>query len=356
MEISNKFFASSKILVTGHTGFKGGWLSLWLKEMGASLAGFSLEPPTNPSFFVETGLRKIFSVSVEGDIRDLESLNDLMVRFKPDFVFHLAAQPIVVEGIKNPIETFNTNVMGTLNVLEAIRRSPTVSGAIIVTTDKVYDNKEWAWRYRENDELGGKDPYSSSKSCAELALHSYFETYFRDTNQVKIATARAGNVIGGGDWAPNRLIPDIFRGATTGARVTIRNPNARRPWQHVLEPLSGYLDLLEALDSERVENGGAWNFGPDEASEQSVAWVTQYLANQISGIEIYFEPEKKSKESKVLKLDSSKAKDLLGWQPKLTLEMSVDKTVDWHRAWVAKQDILDFSLHQIRSYAEEWQK
>lgn len=274
--MNRSFWKNKRVFLTGHTGFKGAWLSLWLEEMGALVSGYSLAPNTNPSLFKLASVGKNMN-SYIGDIRDLASLQRAMTAAKPDIVLHLAAQPLVRESYINPLETYSTNVMGTVHFLECIRSISSIRAAVIVTSDKCYENKEWPWSYRENEPMGGYDPYSNSKGCAELVTASYRSSFFNSSNYeshgVALASARAGNVIGGGDWAKDRLVPDILKSFEDSKKVIIRNPNAIRPWQHVLEPLSGYLTLAQSLFEKGPTNADAWNFGPSESEAKSVEWI-----------------------------------------------------------------------------------
>jgi CDP-glucose 4,6-dehydratase len=276
INLFNGIYDKRRVLITGHTGFKGSWLCLLLHKLGADVYGYALEPPTNPSLFIEANIAELIT-SYIGDIRDLNKLTKLFQKIQPEIVIHMAAQPLVRESYKNPVETYEINVMGTVNILEACRNTPSVKAIVNVTTDKCYENKEWYWGYRENEPIGGYDPYSNSKGCSELVTSAYRNSYFNPNEYVNhgvaIATARAGNVIGGGDWADDRLIPDFIRAISKGEKVKIRNPNAIRPWQHVLEPLSGYLILAEKLFTQGAPYAQAWNFGPDDNDAQNVEWI-----------------------------------------------------------------------------------
>ena len=278
--MDQSFWRDRSVFVTGHTGFKGGWISLWLSKLGAKVHGYSLIPPTTLNFFSETQLEKRIEDSVIGDIRDLSKLTSALQTAKPSIVIHMAAQPLVRESYVSPVETFSTNVIGTVNVLEAVRSVDTVEAVVSITTDKCYENQEWVWPYRENDRLGGHDAYSSSKACAELAAAAYRNSFLADAG-IQLASVRAGNVIGGGDWATDRLIPDFLRAVDAGKPLIVRSPNAVRPWQHVLEPLSGYLLLAERLVTEGAEFAEAWNFGPEQADSKSVSWILDRLCKKI---------------------------------------------------------------------------
>ncbi|MBU3578675.1 CDP-glucose 4,6-dehydratase [Polynucleobacter sp. 73C-SIWE] len=350
-----KFWQGKKVFLTGHTGFKGGWLSLWLQSLGADLEGYALSPPTNPSLFERANVAEKMT-SVIGDIRDLDNLRNVMKQFQPEIVLHLAAQPLVRHSYENPIETYSTNVMGTVNVLEAIRGTASVRSVVVVTTDKCYENQEWVWPYRENEAMGGRDPYSSSKGCAELVTAAYRSSYFNPSeyqhHHVGIASARAGNVIGGGDWSRDRLIPDILNAVNAGAAVLLRNPSAIRPWQHVLEPLYGYLVLAENLYSEGQKFSEAWNFGPEQADCISVLEIANKLIN-ISGSKSSIALEDKAghpHEAGLLKLDISKAKNLLGWQPMLSIDLSLKWICDWNKFFLDGSDLKFITLEQISNY------
>jgi len=334
-------YKGKTVLVTGHTGFKGSWLSYWLEQMGAKVVGYSLEAPTTPSHFELLNLKM---TSIIGDIRDLERLKQVFNEYKPDIVFHLAAQPLVRLSYENPIETYETNVMGTLKVFEACREA-NVKAIVNITSDKAYENKEWVWGYRENDPMGGYDPYSSSKGCADLLANSYRNSYFnineyKKSHNTLLASCRAGNVIGGGDWAADRLLTDIMLSVSEGKKVSIRNPHATRPWQHVLEPLSGYLHIGQKLLQEQVAFGEAWNFGPsDEGSisvEELVKKVKKYW-NKID-YEINQNPEQLH-EANLLKLDCSKAHIQLKWKDVWNSEVTFEKTVTWYKSFYEAQEI-----------------
>jgi CDP-glucose 4,6-dehydratase len=347
----NGFFNGKRVLVTGQTGFKGAWLSIWLRELGAEVAGYGLEPPTEPSLFKCTGLDGLIQNDI-GDIRDFGKLHGAFQNFKPEIVFHLAAQSLVRESYLNPVETYAVNVTGTVNVLEACRLSDSVRCAVIVTSDKCYENRNWMWAYRENDRLGGDDPYSSSKACAEFVAAGYQASFFTDTKKIKgIATARAGNVIGGGDWAKDRIIPDCIRAFEDGNPVLLRNPNAIRPWQHVLEPLHGYLLLAEALHHQPAEHMGAWNFGPDPQScvpvqeivEKAIAvWGLGKWRSALSN-----EP---FTEAATLKIDSSKAQTKLFWRPRWDCAQAVSQTIKWHRKHRSGDDMYNVCREQLSEY------
>lgn len=345
------FWTGKTVFLTGHTGFKGGWLAHWLYELGASVHGYSLEPPTQPNFFTETHLRNRLVSSIIGDIRDLAALTKALNKAKPDIIIHMAAQPLVRESYNTPVETFAANVMGTVNVLEAARRVGTAKAIVNITTDKCYENKEWLWSYRENDRLGGHDPYSASKACAEIAAAAYRDSFLADAN-IHLASVRAGNVLGGGDWATDRLIPDFLRALDAGETLQIRSPNAVRPWQHVLEPLSGYLLLAEKLYTEGRAFAEAWNFGPNDDDAKPVSWIVDQLCARIPGAKWQTENAQQPHEAGLLKLDSSKAKTKLGWMPRWNLETALNKTIAWHQAWRTKENMVAITSAQIQAYTD----
>ncbi|WP_027390789.1 CDP-glucose 4,6-dehydratase [Chrysiogenes arsenatis] len=343
------FWQNRTVFLTGHTGFKGGWIALWLSHMGAKVHGYALAPPTTPSFFTETRLEERLHCSIINDIRDLSSITEAMKTAKPSVVIHMAAQPLVRESYNIPIETFATNVMGTANLLEAVRQTSSVEAIVNITTDKCYENQEWDWPYRENDRLGGHDPYSSSKACAELVAAAYRKSFLAHAN-IHIASVRAGNVIGGGDWAKDRLIPDFLRALDAGVTLRIRSPHAIRPWQHVLEPLSGYLSLAEKLVAKGSEFADSWNFGPEESDAKPVAWIVEQLCEKIPNAKWEIEGLPQPHEAGLLKLDSAKAKARLGWKPRWSLETALWNTLDWHQAWKRGEQMAEFSIQQIEEY------
>lgn len=333
-----------KVFITGHTGFKGSWLTLTLQSFGAELTGYALDPPTDPSLFVTLGLAADIR-HVVGDIRDPARLTAALVESGADTVFHLAAQPLVRQSYADPVETYATNVMGTVNVLEAVRQSKSVRHVVSVTTDKCYENREWPWPYREDEALGGFDPYSSSKACAEHVTSAYRNSFLRDSG-VRVASARAGNVIGGGDWADNRLVPDFFRAADAEQPVRCRYPAALRPWQHVLEPVSGYVTLAEAL-MEGDAAAEAWNFGPSEDDALTVGWILDRLTTLYRGPGWIRDGDEHPHEAGMLKLDSSKARQRLNWRPTWRLDQALEETVAWHRGWRNGEDMVRATLAQI---------
>jgi CDP-glucose 4,6-dehydratase len=331
------------------TGFKGSWLALWLRELGAVVTGYALPPPTKPSLFeaarVGDDVRWI-----DADVRDLSRLRRAVEESAPEVVFHLAAQPLVRASYESPVETFATNVLGTVNLLEALRGQPGVKAIVIVTTDKCYENREWVWPYRETDPLGGHDPYSSSKACAEIVSSSFYRSFYRATG-VGVGTARAGNVIGGGDWSRDRLIPDMIGAFASGQSALIRNPASVRPWQHVLEPLLGYLVLAERLASDHERFSGGWNFGPDALAIKPVSHLASTLS-QIwgDGARWHTETLAQPHEAGLLALDASKARTSLAWAPRLGLETALEWTARWYKAFHGGEDVRTYSLRQLLHY------
>ena len=347
--IMTSFWHGKKVFLTGHTGFKGGWLSLWLQSLGAHVYGYALTPPTTPNFFTVANVSKSMVLSTIADIRDIEALTKAMAQAQPDIVFHLAAQPLVRLSYSEPVATYAVNVMGTVNLLESIRQTPTVRAVVNVTTDKCYENHEWVWPYREDEAMGGYDPYSSSKGCSELVTSAYRRS-FLSASGVAVATARAGNVIGGGDWADDRLIPDFLKALDKNQPLIIRSPNAIRPWQHVLEPLSGYLKLAERLFLDGEAFAEAWNFGPADQDARSVGWIVERLVAATPNASWRVDESPQLHEANYLKLDSSKARALLGWQPRWSLENTLSKIVDWHQHWLNGSDMREYSLTQLSEY------
>ena len=345
------FWKGKKVLVTGHTGFKGSWLCLWLQSLGAEVTGYALAPPSNPSLFEEARVAQGM-VSLHGDIRNPEQMNLAVARFQPEVVIHMAAQSLVRHSYLNPVETYATNVMGTVNVLEAVRQTASVRAAVMITSDKCYENREWVWGYRENEAMGGYDPYSNSKGCAELVTSAYRQSFFRD-GSAAVASARAGNVIGGGDWAADRLVPDMVRAVADRRPVPIRNPRAIRPWQHVLEPLSGYLLLAQKLYEDGTAYAEGWNFGPREDDARPVQWIAdQFTGLWGEGASWVLDGAEHPHEAHYLKLDCSKARMRLDWQPKWSLETSLRKIVAWQKAHLRNQDMRTFTLEQILEFQE----
>jgi CDP-glucose 4,6-dehydratase len=354
MGVNPVFWQGKKVLLTGHTGFKGSWMSLWLQALGAEVIGYALAPPTNPSLFevaeVGSGM-----TSIIGDIRDLDKLQAVFIKHQPEIVIHMAAQPLVRYSYVNPVETYSTNVMGTVNVLEAVRHCPSVKAIVNITTDKCYENREWAWGYRENEAMGGYDPYSNSKGCAELVSAAYRSSFFNaDTyaqHGVALATVRAGNVIGGGDWAQDRLIPDILAAFEQGRLVDIRNPQAIRPWQHVMEPLRGYLTLAEQLYIQGSSFAEGWNFGPNDEDAKPVGWIVEQMAT-LWGNEAQWQIDngEHPHEAHYLKLDISKARGRLDWHPALRLNDALQLIIDWSKQRQAGVNIRQLTLTQIHNY------
>lgn len=353
--IDNNFWKNRRVFITGHTGFKGSWLCLWLTSLGAKVTGYALDPPTRPSLY---NLCKIDGLvnSVIADIRDSKTLTKTMLSAKPQIVIHMAAQPLVRESYKVPAETYAINVMGTVNLFESVRSCKSVRAVINVTTDKCYENKEWHWGYRENEPLGGYDPYSNSKACSEMVTSAYRNSFFNPKDYQKhgiaVASARAGNVIGGGDWAMDRLIPDCIRALLKGQKIVLRNPKAIRPWQHVLEPLSGYLLLAQKLYRDGTKYASAWNFGPEERDAKPVEWIVKSLCNKWKGNAAYtVDKGRHPHEARYLKLDCSKAKNELGWQPRWNLERAIDSVIAWTIAYKEKNNLSKVCLKQIEEYS-----
>jgi CDP-glucose 4,6-dehydratase len=346
------FWRGRRVFLTGHTGFKGSWLALWLADLGAQVTGFALAPPTSPNLFELAGVAGGVS-SIEGDIRDLDALSAAMAACEPEVILHLAAQSLVRASYEQPVETYATNVMGTVNLLEAVRRQGGVRAVVCVTSDKCYENREWPWGYREYEPMGGHDPYSSSKGCAELVVSAYRRSFFNRNGEgrAQIATARAGNVIGGGDWARDRLVPDIMGAFLEGRTPVIRQPDSIRPWQHVLEPLAGYLRLAEILYMGEPHVADAWNFGPDDDDARPVSWIADFLATAWGeGAGWRSTAEAQSHEATVLKLDSSRARGILGWRPVWVLEDGLAETVTWYRSLRERADIGRVCVDQIHRY------
>jgi CDP-glucose 4,6-dehydratase len=349
-----KTWQGRRVFLTGHTGFKGGWLALWLTRLGAQVRGYALAPPTEPNLFELTSLSTVLE-DVRGDVRDLARLETSITQFAPEVVFHLAAQPIVRRSYADPVGTYGTNVMGTVHLLEAIRKTPSVRALVCVTTDKCYQNQEWIWPYRESDPLGGYDPYASSKACAEIVSAAYRSSFFSvervSEYHLGLATARAGNVIGGGDWSENRLIPDLIRGFRSRQPVLIRRPNAIRPWQHVLDPLHGYLRLAQELLSQPLRFASSYNFGPGDDD----TWSVERIANKLAsiwgdGASWIRDSSPNVHEAGILRLDASKARTELGWKPRLRIEEALNWTAGWYRAWHQGDNMAEFTCRQIGDY------
>lgn len=348
------FWQGKRVLLTGHTGFKGSWISLWLQSMGAQVTGYALAPPTNPSLFEIAEVGKGMT-SVIGDIRDLAKMQAVFAEHRPEIVIHMAAQPLVRYSYQNPVETYSTNVMGTVHLLEAVRNTPGVKAVVNITTDKCYENREWVWGYRENEPMGGFDPYSNSKGCAELVSAAYRSSFFNADNYaqhgVATATVRAGNVIGGGDWALDRLIPDILAAFEQGRKVDIRNPHAIRPWQHVMEPLRGYLTLAEQLFEHGPSFGEGWNFGPNDEDAKPVGWIVEQMA-ALWGADAQWQIDtgEHPHEAHYLKLDISKVRSRLSWHPALRLQDALALIIDWSKQRQAGANMRQLTLTQLQAY------
>ena len=348
------FWQGKKVFLTGHTGFKGGWLSLWLQQLGAEVTGYALEAPTTPSLFEVADVARGM-VSIIGDVRDGDMLKRAMAQARPEIVIHMAAQPLVRYSYVNPVETYATNVMGVVNLLEAVRATPGVRSVVNVTSDKCYENREWSWGYRENEAMGGYDPYSNSKGCAELVTAGYRSSFFNADKYaehgVALGSGRAGNVIGGGDWAMDRLIPDMLRAIGAGQPVMIRNPHSIRPWQHVLEPLSGYLTLAEKLYTEGPVHAEGWNFGPHDTDAKPVEWIIERMTHEWgAGASWSLDGQDHPHEATYLKLDCSKARGQLGWHPRWDIGQTIAKIVEWHKACDQGADMRAMTLAQITTY------
>ena len=355
MTVDSKFWHGRRVFLTGHTGFKGSWLALWLNQLGAKVHGLALAPNTVPNLFQAAELEGCLAGSTIADVRDLKAICAAMGQAAPEVVFHLAAQPLVRASYADPVGTYSTNVMGTVHLLEAVRQTPSVRAVVVVTTDKCYQNQEWAWGYRETDPLGGHDPYSNSKACTELVSAAYRQSFFSQAQTsgrgAAIATARAGNVIGGGDWSADRLIPDVVRAIEAGEPVQIRNPMATRPWQHVLEPLRGYLTLAQALVERRHLNADAFNFGPSAEDVWSVGRVVDTVCRKFDDKATWNQDHNAHPhEAKSLALDISRANLLLRWRPKLDIETALTMTVDWVKGFMSGVDAQEMTLAQIQVY------
>ncbi|MBE0619359.1 MAG: CDP-glucose 4,6-dehydratase [Burkholderiales bacterium] len=355
MSIDPDLWRGRSVMLTGHTGFKGGWLTLWLHHLGAKVHGYALGPPTEPCLFEVARVGSVLASDTRADLADLVQLKSTLGKAQPEVLFHLAAQPLVRESYRDPLGTLATNVIGTANVLEAARAVDSIRAIVLITTDKVYDNREWAYPYREIDPLGGHDPYSASKAAAEIVAASYRRSFFAGEarHPARVATARAGNVIGGGDWAMDRLVPDCLRAFAADEPVRLRFPRAVRPWQHVLEPLAGYLQLAERLLArEGAKFARAWNFGPDASGDATVGEVAEGAARLWGeGARVERAPAAKNPhEAGLLRLDSTSARNELGWRPRWSLEQAIEQTVAWHRAWNRDADMTAVSLGQIDAY------
>ena len=354
LEMTPGFWQGKRVFMTGHTGFKGSWLSIWLQQLGASVTGYALSPPTSPSLFQSARVAEGMQ-SLRGDIRDLSALREAMQAAQPEIVIHMAAQSLVRYSYEEPVETYATNVMGTVHLLEAVRQTAGVKAVVNVTTDKCYENKEWLWGYREDEPMGGHDPYSNSKACSELVSSAYRASFFSASTYAKhgvaLATARAGNVIGGGDWAKDRLIPDVLAAFEKAQPVVIRNPHATRPWQHVLEPLRGYLTLAERLCNNGTAFAEGWNFGPHSDDARPVEWIVNRLAQKwADNASWQINSSDHPHEANYLKLDISKAAQRLNWQPAMRLDQALDLIIDWSRQKVAGADMRAVTQAQISTY------
>ncbi|GLR27762.1 CDP-glucose 4,6-dehydratase [Limnobacter litoralis] len=356
-QVNSEFWRGKKVFLTGHTGFKGSWAALWLQSMGARVKGYALAAPTNPSLYDQAQVAQGMQSDI-GDIRDAAKLAQSMTSFNPDILIHMAAQPLVRLSYRDPVETYSTNVMGTVHVFEAARQCGNLRAIVNITTDKCYENREWEWGYRENEPMGGHDPYSNSKGCAELVTSAYQRSFFHLPNSANLASVRAGNVIGGGDWAEDRLIPDILRAFEKQQPVVIRNPLATRPWQHVLEPLAGYFILVEKLyqaDGKCFAEG--WNFGPREEDAKPVQWIVEELVRDWgNGASWQLDQTENPHEANFLKLDISKVAHRLKWHPRWNLATALEKIVHWHQQWLAGQSAQQLCLEQIQQYAQTTRK
>jgi CDP-glucose 4,6-dehydratase len=360
-EIFNGVYEGKKVLITGHTGFKGSWLSIWLEALGAEVIGYALPAPTKPSMFKVAGIATHIT-SLEGDVRDGKYLDRVLEKYKPEIIFHLAAQPLVRLSYDKPVETYETNIMGTVNLLESVRKSNSVRVCTVITSDKCYENKEWVYAYRENDSLGGYDPYSSSKAGAELVVGSYRQSFFnpdmQNGHRAALASARAGNVIGGGDWSPDRIVPDTVRALADNKTIIVRNPRAVRPWQHVLESLSGYLWLAALMWEQGAKYSSAWNFGPNNFDNLTVGQLVDGIIERWgsggwtdASVNNVLQPH----EANILRLDCTKAQSLLSWSPVYGIDESINATVDWYRNYYleSSSDLYDVTLAQIQAYVEK---
>ncbi|MDC0098311.1 CDP-glucose 4,6-dehydratase [Flavobacteriaceae bacterium] len=351
-KIDASFWKGKKVFLTGHTGFKGSWLSLWLQNMGALVKGYSLDVNTKPALFIEANVSAEMESEI-GDIRNLEQLTKSIVSFSPDILIHMAAQPLVRLSYHEPVDTYTTNVIGTVNVLEAARKCKKLKAIVSVTTDKCYENREWDWGYRESEPMGGHDPYSSSKGCAELVTSAYRRSFFSSEDTASLASARAGNVIGGGDWAEDRLIPDILRAFEKSKPVVIRNPLSTRPWQHVLEPLSGYLVLAQELFLNGDNFAEGWNFGPKDEDCKPVSWILDKMVESWGGNASWsLDKENNPHEAGFLKLDCSKAASRLKWKPKWNLQLTLRSIVEWHQIYSNGGDVKKQCLKEINTYSK----
>ena len=354
--MKSSFWKNKSVFVTGHTGFKGSWLCLWLQSIGAKVTGYATDPPTSPSLFELAEIARGMT-SIKGDVRDAAVLLKALRAAKPEIVIHLAAQPLVRESYADPVTTYSTNVLGSVHLLDAVRQTGGVKAVVVITSDKCYANREWFWSYREKSMLGGDDPYSSSKACVEMIVRSFRKSFFDSRlfaqHGVSVASARAGNVIGGGDWANDRIVPDTIRSLLDEKPIVIRNPHSTRPWQHVLEPLNGYLNLAEALYNGGPRYAGAWNFGPFDYNDKTVGWIVEQLYS-LWGVQFSWKRDEKPgpHENTYLKLDSSKARALLNWRPKLDLETTLTWIVNWTKAWQSGACMREVTEAQIQEFVE----
>jgi len=352
--IDQDFWRGKRVFLTGHTGFKGSWLSLWLSSLGVEVKGYALTPPTTPSLFNEAKVDSLIDSQI-GDIRDQDVLHDSMTTFNPDVLIHMAAQPLVRYSYDAPIETYEVNVIGTAKVLEVARSCINLKAIVNVTTDKCYENDGRSQGYKENDPMGGYDPYSSSKGCAELVASAYRRSFLQDQG-IGVASVRAGNVIGGGDWADDRLIPDILRSFERNEAVVIRNPKATRPWQHVLEPLSGYLMLAQEMYNNHKEYSEGWNFGPNQQDVKQVDWILDRMTSNWLNSSWELDKESNPHEAGFLKLDIAKAESRLGWKPLWKLDHTLEKIINWHNAWIDNKDMKSICLAEIKEYTNDMNK
>lgn len=347
--VNEAFWKNKKVLITGHTGFKGSWLCIWLNYMGAEVCGIALHPLKSPNNFEESKVEQLVYSNI-GDTRNYEFVYDVIKNFQPEIILHLAAQPLVRLSYIKPVETYTTNVIGTLNVFEAARKVDSVKAVVNITTDKCYENKEWVWGYREDEPMGGYDPYSSSKGCSELITSCYQRSFFNN-GTTSLASARAGNVIGGGDWSDDRIVPDTLRAFEKNEKVYIRYPHAVRPWQHVLEPLSGYLTLAENLYTRQGAYSEGWNFGPNDVDAKQVKWVVEYMAKKWGGdVGYILDSNDHPHEAHYLKLDISKAKTKLNWHPRWDLNTALDATIEWQKYWLEGNNMQEVCIFQIKNY------
>ena len=349
LELNKSFWKGRSVFLTGHTGFKGGWLALWLASMGARVHGYSLAPPARPALFSELHLDECLESSAIADIRDLQILKRELGKASPSVIFHLAAQPLVRKSYQSPVDTFSTNVLGSVNLFEAALQSGSVEAVVNVTSDKCYQNIGRNSFFVEEDPLGGDDPYSASKACSEIVTASYWHSFYKGSG-IGLATGRAGNVIGGGDWAQDRLIPDFLRALDSQQPLRVRSPNAIRPWQHVLEPLAGYLLIAENACLDAEQWSGAWNFGPNEDDTKPVSWIADFLTTVMPNAEWEVETTNQPNEVSLLKLDSSKARSMLNWRSRWSIQDALTKAVEWHQAWKSGTPAQDISLRQIEEY------